>query len=152
MGTRFVVRCEDEKVTVTVVEGAVDVQRLAKGVSTAQWQRLKAGEQMSPMSRNADPSSIETVSLAASTAWMEGKMIFEERRLSEVVRDIGRYQSGEIWILDSRVETLKVGGIFGINDRDGFLKALDRAVPVKSSHVNRELIGFEQTNELSEKR
>lgn len=35
------------------------------------------------------PSSIETVSLAASTAWIEGQMIFEDRPLSEVVREIG---------------------------------------------------------------
>ncbi len=151
VGTRFVVRRENEKVTVTVVEGAVDVQRLAKGISTAQWQRLTAGEQVSYEPQRG-PSSIETVSLAASTAWMEGKMIFEERPLSEVVREIGRYQSGEIRILDSRVKVLKVSGIFGVNDREGFLKALERAVPVKSSHVNRELIILEQTNELSEKR
>lgn len=45
------------------------------------------------------PSSIEMVCLVASTVWAEGKMIFEERPLSEVVREIGRYQSGEIRIL-----------------------------------------------------
>ncbi|MDN5943009.1 MAG: FecR domain-containing protein, partial [Nitrospira sp.] len=82
VGTRFVVRREAEKVTVTVVEGAVDVQRIAEGVSTAQWQRLTAGEQVSYEPQRG-PSSIERVSLAASTAWMEGKVIFEERPLAE---------------------------------------------------------------------
>lgn len=146
VGTRFVVRCEDEKITVTVVEGAVDVQRLAKGVSTAQWQRLTAGEQVS-YEQHRILSSIEKVSLATSTAWMEGKVIFEERPLSEVVREIGRYQAGEIRILDSQVEALKVSGVFGVNDREGFLKALERAVPVKFSLVNRELIVLERTND-----
>ncbi len=146
VGTRFVVRREGEKVTVTVVEGAVDVQRLAKGVSTAQWQRLTAGEQVSYEPQHG-PSSIETVSLATSTAWMEGKVIFEERPLSEVVREIGRYQAGEIRILDSQVEALKVSGVFGVNDREGFLKALECAVPVKLSLVNRELIVLERTND-----
>jgi transmembrane sensor len=152
VGTRFVVRREDEKVTVTVVEGAVDVQRLGKeGVSTAQWQRLTAGEQVSYGPQHV-PSSVEKVSLAMSTAWMEGKVIFEERPLAEVVREIGRYQSGEIRILDSQVEALKVSGVFGVNDREGFLKALERAIPVKSSQVNRDLIVLERTNALSEKR
>ena len=151
VGTRFVVRREDEKVTVTVVEGAVDVQRLAKGVSTAQWQRLTVGEQVSYGPQHV-LSLVEKVSLAMSTAWMEGKVIFEERPLAEVVREIGRYQSGEIRILDPRVGALKVSGVFGVNDREGFLKALERAVPVKSSHVNRELIVLEQTNVLSEER
>lgn len=151
VGTRFVVRRDDEKVTVTVVEGAVDVQHLAKGVSTAQWQRLMAGGQVSYEPQRG-PSSIETVSLAASTAWMEGKVIFEERPLAEVVREIGRYQPGEIRILDPRIEALHVSGVFGVSDREGFLKALERAVPVKSSHVNRELIVLEQANDISEKR
>jgi transmembrane sensor len=151
VGTRFVVRREDEKVTVTVVEGTVDVQRLAKGVSTAQWQRLTAGEQVSYEPQRG-PSSVGKVSLATSTAWMEGKVIFEERPLSEVVREIGRYQAGEIRILDSQVEALKVSGVFGVNDREGFLKALERAIPVKFSQVNRELIVLEQANDVSTKR
>ena len=151
VGTRFVVRREDENVTVTVVEGAVDVQRLGKRVSTEQRQRLTAGEQVS-YGPQRGPSSIETVSLATSTAWMEGKVIFEERPLAEVVREIGRYQPGEIRILDPRVETLKVSGVFGVNDREGFLKALERAVPVKSSHVSRELIVLEQANGISNER
>ncbi len=151
VGTRFVVRREGEKVTVTVVEGAVDVQRLAKGVSTAQWQRLTAGEQVSYEQQRA-LASVEKISLATSTAWMEGKVIFEERPLSEVVREIGRYQAGEIRILDSQVAALKVSGVFGVNDREGFLKALERAIPVKFSQVNRELIVLERMNDLSERR
>lgn len=151
VGTRFIVRREDEKVTVTVVEGAVDIQRLAKELPRDQWQRLTVGEQVSYEQQHVLPS-VEKVSLATSTAWMEGKVIFEERPLSEVVLEIGRYQTGEIRILDPRVKTLKVSGVFGIHDREGFLKALERAVPVKFSHVNRELVVLEQTNELSEKR
>lgn len=151
VGTGFVVRREDEKVTVTVVEGAVDVQRFGKGSSGEQWQRLTAGEKVF-YGLQRGLSSVETVSLAASTAWMEGKVIFEERPLAEVVREIGRYQPGEIRILDSQVEALKVSGVFGVNDREEFLKALERAVPVKSSQVNRELIVLERTNTLSEKR
>ena len=151
VGTRFVVRREDEKVMVTVIEGAVDVLHLVKELPREQWQRLTAGEQVSYEQQRV-LSSVEKVSLATSTAWMEGKVIFEERPLSEVVLEIGRYQPGEIRILDPRVETLKVSGVFGVNDREGFLKALERAVPVKFSQVNRELIVLEQTNDLSQKR
>lgn len=151
VGTRFIVRREEEKVTVTVVEGAVDVQRLAKESPGEERQRLTAGEQVSYEQQHA-LSPVEKVSIATYTAWMEGKVIFEERPLSEVVLEIGRYQTGEIRILDPRVQTLKVSGVFGVRDREGFLKALERAVPVKSSHVNQELIVLEQKNELSEMR
>ena len=151
VGTRFVVRREEEKVTVTVVEGAVDVQRLEKDSAGETWQRLTAGDRVS---YETEPvlSAIETVSLAESTAWMEGKVIFEERPLSEVVLEIGRYHTGEIRILDPRVEAFRVSGVFGVYDREGFLKALERAVPVKSTRVNQALIILEQAGGLSEKR
>ena len=151
VGTRFVVRREEEKVTVTVVEGAVDVQRLEKESAGEPWQRLTAGDRVSYEPQRV-PSAIEKVSLAESTAWMEGKVIFEERPLSEVVLEIGRYQTGEIRILDPRVEAFKVSGVFGVHDREGFLKALEHAVPVKSTHVNQALIVLEQASGSSEKR
>jgi len=151
VGTRFVVRREEEKVTVTVVEGAVDVQRLEKESAGEPWQRLTAGDRVSYEPQRV-PSTVEKVSLAESIAWMEGKVIFEERPLSEVVLEIGRYQAGEIRILDPRVEALKVSGVFGVHDREGFLKALKRAVPVKSTHVYQTLIVLEQASGSSEQR
>lgn len=151
VGTRFVVRHEEEIVTVTVVEGAVDVQRLEKESAGEPWQRLTAGERVA-YERQRVPSAVEKVSLAESTAWMEGKVIFEERPLSEVVLEIGRYHTGEIRILDPRVEAFRVSGVFGVHDHEGFLKALEHAVPVTSTRVNHALIVLEQGGGLSEKR
>jgi len=143
VGTQFVVRRRDQAVAITVVEGAVEVQRVPQEAPVQSWQRLTAAEQVSY--RQGDPlSPVKAVSLGAITAWVEGKAFFEERPLSEVIEEMGRYQEGEVRILDHRVGELKVSGVFSVNDREGFLNALERAVPVTVSHVNRNLVILEQ--------
>lgn len=143
VGTQFVVRRQDQHVVVTVVEGAVEVQPVQEVASIESRRMLTAGEQVSY--RHGGPlSQINRVSLAAATAWVEGKVMFEDRPLSEVIHEVGRYQAGEIRILDPHIGALKVSGVFGINDRQGFLTALEQAVPVAVSRVNRNLVIVER--------
>jgi transmembrane sensor len=148
VGTQFVVRRQNERVIVTVVEGAVEVQRSDPAAS---WQLIMAGEQISYGAIGA-LSSVSRVSLTATTAWLEGKVMFEDRPLVEVIQEVGRYQTGEIRILDPRIGALKVSGVFGTNDRIGFLKALERAVPVVVSQVNGAVAVLEEPPRVSETR
>ncbi len=148
VGTRFVVRRQDERVTVTVVQGAVEVSGLAKAASKEPWQLLMAGEQLSYDQRGA-LSPTKPVSLAAITGWVTGKVIFEDSPLSEALEVIGRYHPGEIRMLDPAMGDLKISGVFGVNDRDGFLRALERAVPVTVSYVNKNLVVLEHKGRQS---
>lgn len=151
IGTQFVVQKSEQRVMVTVVEGAVEVHRSEPAASDHLWQRLTAGEQVA-YGRSGAMSPVKTVSLAEATAWLEGKILFEDRPLSEVIREIGRYQRGEIRILDPRIGALKVSGVFGADDRTGFLNALERAAPVVVSHVNGEVVVLEAKRNVPEKR
>lgn len=151
VGTQFVVRRQDENVNVTVVEGAVEVQRFVQPAPTQSWQLIKAGEQVS-YGLTGELSSVSRVSLTATTAWLEGKVMFEDRPLTEVIQEVGRYQTGEIRILDPRIGALKVSGVFGTNDRTGFLRALERAVPVVVSQVNGAIAVLEESPRVSEAR
>ncbi|MEO5955210.1 MAG: FecR domain-containing protein [Nitrospiraceae bacterium] len=142
VGTQFVVRCQAQNVMVTVVEGAIEVQQFEDTASTQSWQLLREGEQVS-YGRLGILSPVKTVSLAAAKAWVEGKVMFEDRPLSEVIQEVGRYQAGEILILDPGIGALNVSGVFNVNDRKGFLKALEHAIPVTVSHVNGNLAVLE---------
>jgi transmembrane sensor len=143
VGTQFVIRRQEQNVTVTVVEGAIEVQRSARVASTPVWQLLTSGEQLS-YGQGDVLSSVRTVSLAETTAWLDGKVIFDGRPLTEVIQEIGRYHTGEIRILDPQIGTVKVSGVFGVKDLNGFLMALERAVPVVASHVNGGLVVLEE--------
>lgn len=149
VGTQFMVRRLNDDVTVTVVEGAVEVQRLPGAESSEPWQLVVAGEQVA-YGRAGRLAPVRTVSVAATTAWMDGKVMFDDRPLSEVVQEVGRYQSGEIQILDPRIGALKISGVFGINDREGFFHALEQAVPIAVSRVNRNLVILESKRRPSD--
>lgn len=142
IGTQFVVRRQDQQVRVTVVEGAVEVQRFDGEAPAQSWQLLTAGQQLSYGQQGA-LSPVGHASLAVATAWVDGKIIFEDRPLSEVLQEVGRYQSGEIRILDPRLAELKVSGVFGVRDRAGFLAALESALPVAVSRVTADLAVLE---------
>lgn len=143
VGTRFLIRYQSQKVNVTVVEGAVEVPRFQKKAPMQSWQILTAGEQVS-YQQGGPLSPVLAVSPASMTAWVEGKVIFEARALSEVIAEMGRYQSGEIRILDPRIGALKFSGVFRVNDREGFLTALEQVAPVAVSRVNSHLVILEQ--------
>lgn len=151
IGTQFVVRRLGQSVRVTVVEGAVEVQRSEQAALDQLWQRLTAGEQVA-YGQSGAISPVKTVSLAEATAWLDGKVVFEDRPLSEVIQEVGRYQRGEIRILDPQIGALKVSGVFGADDRTGFLNALERAAPVVVSRVNGEVVVLEEKRGISEKK
>ncbi|MCS6286523.1 MAG: FecR family protein [Nitrospira sp.] len=148
IGTQFVVRMLEQSVMVTVVEGAVEVQR-SEASSDQVWQRLTAGEQLA-YGLSGAISPVKPVSLAEATAWIDGKIMFEDRPLSEVIQEVGRYQRGEIRILDPRIGALKVSGVFEVDDRMGFLNALERAAPVVVSYVNGAVVVLEEKRSVPE--
>lgn len=151
VGTRFLVRYHRQNVHVTVVEGAVEVPRFQEEAPTQSWQMLTAGEQVS-YQEGGPLSPVTAVSPASMTAWVEGKVLFEARALSEVIAEMGRYHAGEIRILDPRIGALKISGVFGVHDREGFLAALEQVAPVAVSRVNSHLAILEQKVSASEKR
>lgn len=150
IGTQFTVRRQSEQVTVIVVEGAVEVQGLSE-TDIAPWRLLTAGDKASYGARGSI-SPIEKIDIAASTAWLEGRMLFDQRPLAEVIQEVGRYHNGEIRVLDSRLNGIKVSGVFAVNDREGLLKALETAIPVNFSRINEGLVVLEQKKITSAKR
>ncbi|MEP6933241.1 MAG: FecR family protein [Nitrospirota bacterium] len=145
IGTQFTVRRQLDQVTVTVVEGAVEVQGPSEKVGIEPGRLLTAGDKTS-YGAGGSLAPVEKIDIAASTAWMEGKLLFDHRPLTEVIQEIGRYQEGEIRVLDPRLNDLKVSGVFGVGDRDGFLLALETAIPVKSTRVNTDLVILEKND------
>jgi transmembrane sensor len=147
IGTRFLVRRQAEAVTVTVVDGAVEVRARPAISKSEVRQVLKAGEQLS-YGQIDGLSPVMLPSLETSMAWLEGKIIFEGRPLVELIHEMHRYQEGDIQILDPAIGELQVSGVFGIHDREGFLNAIERAVPVQVTRANKNLVILEPKQNL----
>jgi transmembrane sensor len=138
IGTQFAVRRDPQQVTVSVVEGAVEVESTSEPASK-QVIVLNAGEQAS-YGETGGLSSVTTVDVAAVTAWTTGELVFEQRPLAEVVREIGRYHQGEIRVLDPRLSDRKISGRFNLRDREAFLRAVTAATRAKFTHTDDNII------------
>lgn len=71
----------------------------------------------------------------SQTAWRDGKLVFSEKPLGEVLAILQRYRHGRIVILDEKAARQKVSGVFDLSDTDRVLGALSESLPVKVTHV-----------------
>jgi transmembrane sensor len=126
VGTRFNVRRDGDEVSVSVAEGTVEV--LGRGASSPV--RLSAG-----LSGRVDAAGqvqeAKPVDPAAVAAWRDGKLVFDDATLAEVVREVMRYRERPILIPDTRIAQLRLSSIFNINDTDALLSALPKILPVR---------------------
>jgi transmembrane sensor len=109
----FNARCLDGFVSVTCLNGAVDVVQDSKEV------RLRTSEQVS-----YSPGGIEAslpVDPAQVTAWQAGLLIFRDQPLSDVVDEVNRYRSGKIIITNAELKRRIVNGTFQISKLDDFV-------------------------------
>lgn len=125
-GTVFNVRREPDFVSVAVQEGSVEV------TSGSWWSREKAmlTAGTATQVRPDTPLAIEQTNVTALTAWRQGKIVFRDQPLEDVVREMNRYLSHPIHLTDSRLKHMRMAGVFSIEDAEGFLNALQGNLPV----------------------
>jgi transmembrane sensor len=132
VGTRFDVNRRDSDLTVTVVEGKVDVvDRLPAEVANDAGEpamfeeplRLTAGEQIE-VGPGVRLAKAQVVDVRAATAWMHREIVFTERSLADVTEELNQYLEKPIVIEDAALRSLRVSGIFNAYDMESFLAFL----------------------------
>ncbi|MEX2615140.1 MAG: FecR family protein [Alphaproteobacteria bacterium] len=128
LGTAFNVREAGETVTVAVAEGRVRVTGELAASGEAGRVTLAAGE----TARYAAAGGIETgrADVGLLTAWRQGRLVFADRRLRDVVAALDRYRPGAILFLDSSIADERFTGVFGLGDTDRALAAIEAALPI----------------------
>ncbi|MBS0389292.1 MAG: FecR domain-containing protein, partial [Proteobacteria bacterium] len=91
---------------------------------------LSAGQQLSSGDAGFTVVSVTPVRTDHQLAWREGAVMFDGEPLSEAVAEIGRYTDARLVITDRRVAAMRFGGRFRTDDLNGFLAALQAALPV----------------------
>ncbi len=145
LGTRFNVRMWDDRATVTVLEGRVEVatdvsvlepielttdmrQDAEKAMDIARLTvnsrpiELGAGEQVSIVG-----AAIQQIALASPeqvTAWTSRRLIFTAEPLAAVLDEFNRYNRQSIRVQDPELSALKISGTFDPSDVDSLLDSL----------------------------
>lgn len=120
IGTRFNVRRQQDAITVTVLQGAVEINgvHLAEG-----YQVHTTASAGTLLSRPADIDQIE--------AWQHGRLIFRRARLQDVVAELERYHPVQFMFADPAIARETVSGTFDVDDLALFLSSLEKTMPVR---------------------
>lgn len=123
LGTRFNVRHRHIDTTVTVVDGAVQVQpaELSVGVKPV---IITAGQQANVDTRTYSIAVAE-VDANDVMAWRERRLVFDSKPLSAVIDEFNLYNHPPLLIADPGLETLKVSGAFNVDDWQSFVLYLE---------------------------
>ena len=130
VGTRFSVRIFDNTSVETVVtEGRVLVlreeHRLGLPADPKPVVRtLVAGERVVVDARTARVSKLSAKEIERTLQWTTGRISFHEEKLSEVVRELNRYNARQLVILDSRAAGTRIGGGFDTSHADTYAEDL----------------------------
>jgi transmembrane sensor len=122
LGTSFVVRHEDHRTDVTLVEGKISVTPLPL------WKRGDEGSVMTPGQRltffPGKPVQIDEPSLEKTVAWRRGQVILDDTLLASAVAEMNRYSSVKLIIDRPEAASLLVNGLFQSGDSASFANAV----------------------------
>ncbi|PKR55025.1 FecR family protein [Thalassospira marina] len=129
VGTRYGVSTAhgDLPADVQVEEGIVEV------TSASDHQLLTAG-QAAELDRDG-MLNIEKTDIGNETAWRDGKLVFSQKPLRDVLASLEQYRTGRIILLDDDIGNLQLSGIFDIADTDQALRSIAQRLPITFSYA-----------------
>lgn len=125
IGTTFNVREDQGKVSVSVQEGAVEIDL----PNNARKILLTAGQQASYQYGHisAEPPSGPNV----DPPWRNNHWVFDSISLGEVVREINHQHERPLILANTSLNDYHISGVFNRSDRAGMLRALITILPLK---------------------
>jgi transmembrane sensor len=132
-GTAFDVRLEDhDRVQVTLIEGRVSVETVQKsgsGPNIPEHEDLLPGDQLTVTA--ARPAMMRKIDVAKATSWRAGQIIFDDDTLESAVAEVNRYSPKKIILLDPRLGSLRMSGVFIAGHSDSFVQTVTGHFPIK---------------------
>lgn len=123
LGTRFIVKREDDGTRLSVLQSAV----AAKPQALEGEQVFKEGQQVLMHSDSLGPALVVA---PGSDAWTRGMLVVDNARLGDVIAELGRYRTGYLGV-DKQVADLRITGSFPLHDTQLALNALLPTLPVQ---------------------
>jgi transmembrane sensor len=150
VGTAFNINKRDQAVTVSVVEGVVDVTRssgpTARTTGAVQKARLQRGQELVYDRSGHIWATRDQVALEQVVAWRNGRLAFVNERLDRVLQDINRYSKRRLVLGDNSLAGLRFTGTVFSTDIQGWLEGLEQAFNVRSLNVDDSIVLLKQTD------
>lgn len=128
LGTRFIVREQQDFTQVAVLEHAVEIRLPNTTIPV----RLEAGQQLR---FNRDGTDSQQPVSASTDAWVHGQLAVNDQPLGEVINELARYRPGFLRI-SPKASAIRVSGVFPVRDTDRTLEMLASRFPIHMNTTN----------------
>jgi transmembrane sensor len=138
LGTRFNVRYENNKTSLSVFEGSVKTapsQQPTAVITQAGEQTIFNQQKILTNSMPVDP---------VNEAWTNGILLANDMPLCDFVTELNRYQE-EIIICPNELNTLRLMGSYPLNNIPRVLTAVEHSLPVHIWQVNKKIWRIDKT-------
>lgn len=132
LGTQFDVATREKgRVSVTLASGSIEL----RNDTNAQKLVLKPGESVDYDAQGV--GAVRQVPLEDEMSWHQGRFIFNDARLTDVLAQIERYRTGRIVLLGSALGERRVSGNIPLDDTDQALAAVQASVGFRLTSFGR---------------
>jgi len=135
VGTQFLVREEPNGIRLTVVEGLVELTPDRPGWAPV---RVTPGQQVAVDGNG--PGPLHDIDAQAATAWVRGRLVFDNAPLGEVVEELRRYYPGVILLWNSKISSLRVSGSYTLTDPAAVLNTLAQTLPLRIARITDHIV------------
>jgi transmembrane sensor len=145
VGTQFDVYRKSAGTTVTVLEGRVAVAEATSALDQPGGDSQKplvlvAGEQVTvSASEHTIRKPQKHADAAAAIAWVQKRLIFEDTPLAEVAEEFNRYNTRRLVIVDRRLQSVGISGVYSSTDPDSLLGFLRAQPNIELTETDREI-------------
>jgi transmembrane sensor len=86
---------------------------------------------------------VQQVDLVKTSAWRDGKLIFDDTPLAEAVAEVNRYGGKQVVLGDPALQRLHISGTFHTSRPEAFVEGATAALPVRleASSADRMVLG-----------
>ncbi len=75
---------------------------------------------------------IKPENMKRKLAWLDGKLIFENEELFDVIEEVNRYVDIQIVLKEPSLHNIRISGRFDLGDSEALIEALELSFNVKS--------------------
>jgi transmembrane sensor len=132
LGTAFDVRVEANDVRVTLVSGRVAVDEVRVGESKKSLRRAELAPGQQLLASNGQADAVRPTDIRRVTSWRDGRLVFENEPLANVVAEVNRYSHRQVVLAESSLGELRVSGTFRTGSPTNFIAALREYFPIEA--------------------
>ena len=149
IGTKFVVHLESENIQVTVTDGKVKMSKVPLNKSLTDINVLDnttiekddvyivKGEKVTVGSDHSPKISIiQPENMQRELSWLDGKLIFVNEELFDVIEEINRYLDVKIVLKDPSLHRIPISGRFDLTDSEALIEAIELSFNMKSQRLS----------------